>query len=478
VHVVMIVLDCVRADHVGCYGYGRRTTPNLDALAGEGTRFEVAVSAGVWSLPAMASMLTGLYPSQHGLNRADRSVDPALPLLAERLRAAGWHTAAFSANPYVTRSFGFDRGFEEFRDLSGITGANGHGGLASALDSSYRWLRPRVKGVVKRSQALTRAFLHYQHGRAGTAGKTGRSLAQAAASWIGRARDQGSRGRPSFTLVHFMEAHFPYAPGAQYVRGFMDEPAIARAEAVDQDAMAYLAGANPLGPTEFALLTDLYDASIREADELLGVVLDAAGDDTLILVTADHGNHFGEHGLMGHFFSVYDALARVPLVVRHPALPAGMVARRPVQLIDVVPTVLESAGLDHAGLPGVSLAAASDPRRCLVTEYLDPDVSRFARFRGADVTRYRRELRAVRQDGHKYIWASDGHEELYDLTRDPAECQDLAAADPERLAAFRELHEQWCADVAGVPRGTTQAQAGLELDSEVAASLRALGYFD
>jgi arylsulfatase A-like enzyme len=473
VHVVMIVLDCVRADHVGCYGYGRRTTPNLDALARQSTRFEVAVSAGVWSLPAMASMLTGLYPSQHGLNRADRGVDPALPLLAERLRAAGWRTAAFSANPYLTRSFGFDRGFERFLDLSGVTVANGHAGLAGALDAGYRWLRPRVKGVVKRSQALTRAFLHYQRGRAGTAGKTGRPLAEAAAGWIGR-----DQRRPSFTLVHLMEAHFPYAPGAEHARGFMDGPAIERAAAVDQDAMAYLAGANPLGTAELALLTDLYDASISEADELLGLVLDAADEDALVLVTADHGNHFGEHGLMGHFFSVYDALARVPLVVRHPALPAGQVARRPVQLIDLVPTVLEAAGLEGAGGPGVSLAAASDPRPCLVTEYLDPDLSRFARFRGADVTRYGRELRALRRDGHKYIWASDGREELYDLTADPAERHDLAALEPARLAAFRELHERWRAEVAGVPGGSAQAQAGLDLDSEVAASLRALGYFD
>src|SRR5206468_819400 len=137
----------------------------------------------------------------------------------------------------------------------------------------------------------------------------------------------------------------------------------------------------------------------------------------------------GEHRMMGHFFSVYDTLARVPLVLRHPELPPGVVDR-PVQSVDLYPTVLEAAGIDPepGDLRAVSLYARTDHRRVLVTEYLEPDLTRFARFRGFDPAPFDRELRALRHDGWKYIWSSDGREELYDLGGDPGEACDLALA--------------------------------------------------
>jgi arylsulfatase A-like enzyme len=195
-----------------------------------------------------------------------------------------------------------------------------------------------------------------------------------------------------------------------------------------------------------------------------------------VIVTADHGQHLGDHGLMGHFFSVYEALAHVPLVVRHPGLPVGRV-ERPVQSIDLFPTILEAAGVEPGRLPGVSLCAAADPRPVLVTEYLEPDLARFARFRGFDPAPFDRELRALQHDRHKYIWSSDGREELYDLASDPGERTNLAAADPGRLDAFRALHRAWLADADGLA-GAAADRRDAELDPEVAASLRALGYFD
>jgi arylsulfatase A-like enzyme len=472
VSVVLVILDCVRPDHVGCYGYRRGTTPNLDAFAAAATRFDNAITAGVWTLPSMASMMTGLYPSQHGLNRADRALGRDLVTLPQRLAGVGWRTAGFTANPHGGRTFQLDRGFQEFHEFWGVPGT-GHG----LLGRGYRWVRPRLRDAVKRSQALTTTAMRVQRRRAEATGGSGSRLADAAAAWIRQAR---RRRQPFFALVHLMESHVPYAPAPKHVDRFLDEAGRRRVAKLDHDGMGYLAGANPLSEGDLALIGSLYDATISYGDELLGRVLDAVGDDAdmLVAITADHGQQLGEHRMMGHFFSVYDTLARVPLVLRHPELPPGVVDR-PVQSVDLYPTVLETAGLDPD--PGwscaVSLRARSDHRPVLVTEYLEPDLTRFARFGGFDPAPFDRELRGLRHDGWKYIWSSDGREELYDVAGDPGETRDLAgAADGgERLRDFRLLHEEWQAEMqhhaAGVPANVT-------LEADVAASLRALGYFD
>jgi arylsulfatase A-like enzyme len=117
VNVVLLILDCVRPDHVGCYGDRRGTTPNLDAFAIGATRFDNAITAGVWTLPSMASMMTGLYPSQHRLNRVDRALGSDLVTLPQRLARAGWRTSGFTANPHGGRTFQLDRGFQEFHEF-------------------------------------------------------------------------------------------------------------------------------------------------------------------------------------------------------------------------------------------------------------------------------------------------------------------------------------------------------------------------
>jgi len=471
-NVALIVLDAVRADHVSCYGYSRSTTPTLDAFASASTRYATVVAPGVWTFPAMASMFTGLYPSRHGMNRANRSVPPELRLLAERLRDAGYSTGGFSANPYVGRMYEFNRGFEVFQEFWGVSGNGDRSGVSGALNGAYQWLWPRVRSTVKRSQTLTRAYQRYLRRRVEARDKGAAALVDATVEWLGRARQDR---RPFFVYAHIMEAHGPLAPPGRHLRRFADESAVARAREVNQDAMAYMAGANPLDDESMGLLLDLYDGSISYGDELLGRLLGALGDDTVVIVTADHGNSFGEHGILDHFFSVHQTLASVPMVVRHPGIPAGVV-ERPVGTIDVAPTVLEAAGLGTDGLAGVSLCATADPRSCLVTEFLDPPLERFNRFHRFDPVAFRRDLRGLRRGDHKYIWSSDGRDELYDVRKDPCETMNLVDAEPGLLAELRKLHEAWLLEAGGA--ATRAASGDFEVEEDVAASLRALGYFD
>jgi len=483
-NIALIVLDAVRADHVSCYGYERPTTPNLDAFAAAKTRYATVVSPGVWTFPSMTSMFTGLYPSQHGMNRANRSVPPELKLLAERLQEGGYRTGGFSANPYVGRTYGFERGFEVFREFwgMGMAGGGDRSAVRGAVNRSYQWLFPRVRGTLKRSQTLTRAYQHYLRRQVEGRDKGAAALTDAAVEWIGQARQDY---HPFFLYAHIMEAHAPLAPPSAHVRRFVaDDAAIERAREVNQDAMAYMAGANPLTDDQMRSLIDLYDASIGYGDELLGRLLAALGDhgDTVVLITADHGNCFGEHGILDHFFSVHEPLAAVPMVASHPEIASGVIDR-PVGTIDIAPTILEAAGLPTAGLAGVSLAAETDPRACLVTEFLDPPLERFNRFHRFDPAAFRRDLRGLRRGDHKYIWASDGRDELYDLRTDPHETTNLADTDPALLADLRQLHQSWLQTTATGASATATANGNgsaddFEVEEDVAESLRALGYFD
>jgi arylsulfatase A-like enzyme len=279
-----------------------------------------------------------------------------------------------------------------------------------------------------------------------------------------------------------MEAHGPLAPPSRHLRRFMDEPSIARAREVNQDAMAYMAGANPLDDQQLNLLRNLYDASISYGDHHLRRLLDALGDDTVIVITADHGNSFGEHGILDHFFSVHQTLASVPLIIRHPNIPPGII-HQPVGTIDITPTILETAGLDTTGLAGLSLSSHGsqglvDPRECLVTEFLDPPLERFQRFHRFDPVGFRRELRGVRRGDHKYIWSSDGREELYDLHTDPRETINLVDTQPTLLADLRKLHDDWLLEVSSQPTEIRPAPSDFEVEEDVASTLRALGYLD
>lgn len=473
-NVALIVLDAVRADHVTCYGYGRPTTPQLDRFAQEATRYAHVVAPGVWTFPSMASMFTGLYPTRHGLNRANRQVPDGLLLLADRLHDAGWQTGGFSANPYVGRTYGFDRGYDQFREYWGVAGG-GRSRVGGMVNGAYQWLWPRVKGTLKRSQTLTRAYQRYLHRKVEGGDKGAATLVTDAIQWVEQARDGG---RPYFLYAHLMEAHGPLAPPAEYAARFLDEPSLEQARTLNQDAMAYMAGANPLTAQQMDLLVGLYDASISYVDQQLGRLLEVLGDDTVVVVTADHGNSFGEHGILDHFFSVHETLAAVPLVIRHPGIPHGVV-ERPVGTIDLAPTILEVAGLDTTGLNGIPLSSTSDDTRpCLVTEFLDPPVERFDRFHRFNPGPYRRELRGVRRGQDKYIWSSDGHDELYNLTADPLETRNLVDSEPVLLAELRKHHDSWLQQVSAGPVDPTATPGDFEVEDDVAATLRTLGYLD
>ncbi|MFM7734483.1 MAG: sulfatase, partial [Alphaproteobacteria bacterium] len=302
-HLVLYVIDTLRADHASTFGYGRATTPHLDRLSREGTTFEHAYSVGSWTRPAIASLLTGLRPASHQV-RVDRGLGAWPPTLAERFRTAGWSTRAFVTNvQLIPHALGFDRGFERFLAFPGGEGAM----LATTAEVNPHLLREL----------------------------------------------ETSHDEPLFLYVHTIDPHAPYDPPACY-EGLFGDPAYDGSIGTRDTFAAYLR-ARTMSPADVARVRDLYDEEVRFQDEMLGTLLDrlaATGldRDTMVVVVADHGEELGDHGDWEHGQRAWEELLHVPLVVRWPGRPdlAGRRVTEPVQIVDLLPTLLASFGLPPA----------------------------------------------------------------------------------------------------------------------------------
>lgn len=450
---LLIILDCVRADGLGVYGNPRPVTPHLDALAAGARRYTQARAAAVWTLESHASLFTGLYPRQHGVNVAQRRLDPALPTLAAALAAHGYQTAGFSTNAWVGPHFGLDRGFQHFASLWRLFPGMG----AAPFPWWEKALRKRV--LERSDKGAAKLNRHVQR-------------------WLRQDRDPT---RPFFLFALYLDAHLPYKPPLAHARALLDPAALRRARAANQDAWGFMAGEKRMTPEDFAGLRALYDAEISYVDAQIGALLASLQDagaleDTAIFITADHGENIGDHGLMDHQYCVYDSLAHVPLLIHYPAaFPAGEDAA-PVQHTDLFPTLLDLAGAPAVpALPGCSLLAPAAPARAQVVQYTAVHRHRFARrhphfdlaSRGYD-----RTFDAMTLAGHKLIRPSSGPPELYDLAADPGEVVDLAAARPDLAAELAAALDAWLVDHA--PAASTPA--GDSLDPGLAEHLRGLGY--
>lgn len=354
-NLVLIVIDTARADHFSCQGYARPTTPHVDALAARGVRFSEARSVAPWTLPAHMSMFSGLLPRDHGATWAAFSEPESAPLrelvarefapadpgrmLGARLAAAGYRCLGFSPNPWVARGKGFAQGFEVFHEL-------------------WREEERAALAPPGASDALS-------------LGLSGVTAAGVRAALGARDPDQ-----PFFLFVNLLDPHFPYEP-PEPLRARLGgtSAGVTRVQEGGRRAeLAMIAGASPFTRAE---LVPLYDGELATADHFVGEILaalEAAGelDDTLLVLTSDHGELLGEEGFWSHQRSVADELLHVPLVVKLPHdARAGTVVDDPLASnLDVYATLLAAAGL--APPPGPSrdlLAPSAEPRELLVGEY-------------------------------------------------------------------------------------------------------------
>lgn len=394
-NIVLLVLDTFRRSHLSCHGFERRTTPFLEQLAEHGRLYANAYSTSAWTLPAHASMLTGLYPISHGAHHERYYLEPEVPRLPGILRRHGYRTACLSENAFVAPYTGFKEGFEQFRN-----------GPLTVED-------------------LARQLRSFD-------------------------------GDPFFLFINLLGGHQPYCDAGPFTGMFLSDEAYRDKCAYD----LYERLANNDMPAKWLKhLKEHYHAKLRHTDALakqFAAELKKQGlwDGTVFMVTSDHGENLGDHGLLDHQLCLYETLIQVPLIIQFPdGFDPGSVDDRVVQLPDLFPTLLELAEIDAGGVAhqGESLLAtpSGDEREVFCELYRNGIFSARETFPGfpearsrtvnhPNVKRYDRRLTAITRGGLKLIAGSDGSLELYDLRHDPDETHNLAS-DPARAGQLQSL---------------------------------------
>ncbi len=438
-NVLLLVLDTVRADHLSMYGYERETSPNLASIAAMGVRFDQARSAAPWTLPSHASLLTGRWPFELSADE-DHAMNRVHPTMAETLAARGYATAGLVANTYYCNAaYGLDRGFARFEDCYENSQVNlGEFVRGSALGR----LLYRGAAVMELCPPIE-----------ANEGKNAERLNRDLLSWI-----DARKGQPFFAFVNYLDAHDPYLLPEGDHRRFGLKPET-------PEDFATLRGwhdSNKQNVTDrqVNLVRDAYDDCIAYLDGQIGALMkELEGrkllDDTIVIITSDHGEQLGEHRLYGHGRSLYSKELHVPLIVLAPGVPQGAIVAEPASLRDVPATVLGLLGLAaQSPFPGGSLADAWTGRaaRPVLSE-----VAHRPKTTSRNPNRppaWRGPMASIVAENKVYIRNADGREELYDLTADPDETNDLAkssAAEP-LLNPFRATLERIKTGQADVPR--------------------------
>jgi arylsulfatase A-like enzyme len=454
-NVVLIVMDTVRADHLSVYGYHRKTTPWLERFAARATLYRHCFAASNYTLASHASMFTGLYPRTHGATNLPPGLSYGEPLdgkfetLAEKLAGLGYFNAAVIGNlGFLGRDFHLDQGFHVYDARSPV---------AQFTFEERHSMRYGVRNLLWLIGA-GREFRRYFRDAA--------EVNETAVQLL----DQGARMQvPIFLFVNYMDAHFPYLAPPPYDNLFQ------AGEHAPTDYEEWVR-TPPSGTDERAAARNYYmaryDESIRYVDSEAGKLVEKLEqlrlfDNTMIIVTSDHGEGFGEHDTVSHGWSLYQEELWVPLLIKYPRQTVGRVSDNNVSLVDLMPTVLEVVGAKTPEyLHGVSLLSVGEnqlSRPIFAEAYLS--ASKVSK-RGTSPAAWS----VMSPNRLKLIRTSSGGTELYDLDSDPKETRNLYAANAPEAARLAQLLEEWQA------RYPLNAATRRPMNSSTIERLRSLGY--
>jgi len=436
--LLLVVVDTLRADHLGVYGYERATSPQLDAWAVQAAVFEDVRATSAWTLPSFGSLFTGQIPSRHaagllmseaGEERRFASLDAGTATLAELLAAQGFATAGVGNNPFLHSDFGLSRGFETWDYVFGN---------------------------------------YARHPRAS-------QLVYWALRWLDAQADSGDE-RPFFMMLHLFDPHLPYDAGAgargSFTSGYdgsLQLPFVGFGE-----ANAHWV---PRREVERRFVRDAYDEEILFVDQQLarlfaGLRERGLESETLVVVTADHGEEFFEHAGFEHGHTLYDELLRIPLLMRGPGVePARIDAA--LSLVDVMPTLLEALGMEvPADIAGRSFWPLVSGEGSLARPLQSAGGTLHGQL--AEGTLHGPDRKALISDGWKLVTTAGEAPRLYHLAEDPGERQDLAGQQPERLTRLLD-------ELRRTTRSAARERVELlpvELDESTRRQLEGLGYLE
>jgi arylsulfatase A-like enzyme len=424
-NIVIYTIDALRADHLGCYGYQKPTSPQIDAFASDATLFANLVAQSSWTKSTIASLFTGLLPSTHQANTAEESLPEGVETLAERAQELGYQTAGFTTNGVVGAMFGFNQGFESYETLS---------------------------------ESMSTKEIH----------QLSDQLHQAAVSWL----DNRDVNRPFLLYLHSTDPHSPYYPREPFRNQFAGgvDPAIGEHSFVTSLTQNQRAVTEGLAEQ----LVSLYDAEIAFNDASFGMLVDELKkrglyDQTILVLCSDHGEEFFDHGRWEHGLSLYQEQLHIPLIIRFPdGRGAGQTIADPVQQIDIMPTLLAAVG-GSAG-PGVQgrsfLGLVDQTERGTVSRPIYSELSKVKQ-RRVEIVRVGdlKLIHNITYDRPRPVY------ELYDLASDPGEQQQPPVGNPILLGYLKSVM------AAARSKSENRFEAvTVDLDPELAAQLEALGY--
>lgn len=449
-NVLLIVLDTARADRFSCMGYRRQTSPNIDSMAAEGTIYERACSTCCWTLPSHGSLFTGLYPTQAGATSETLQLPFFNTVLAGALKKAGYDTAAFSCNGWVSKERGFAQGFDEFHEM---------------------WRRENRPDVTQ------------------SQGPVELTTTERVTCWI---EQRKAVKNPFYVFINFNCVHLPYQPPEPFLSRFVGNRGYNNEEvnrvAVVKSCWAYLGGEIKLSERDFRIMSDLYDGEVAFADQCVGQIVERLRDsgildDTVVIVTSDHGENLGEHGRIDHMLSMYETTLHIPLFIRYPEqFRGGTRIDDLVSLVDIAPTILDLCGvqdgMEKLKPSETSLARDDRPHRAFVVAGNERPLTGIAlmkdRYPSFDTSTIDYRMRAIRTDPYKLIWSISGGMELFDLQTDPGELHDLADT---RVQARDKLHKMLTNWMNRVPSAGDISLLESR-DKESLEILRSLGYVE
>ncbi|RLE81920.1 MAG: hypothetical protein DRJ51_02845 [Thermoprotei archaeon] len=405
-NIILIIMDVQRASNIHCYGYEKQTTPNIDRIAKEGTIFLKCISPAVWTLPSHASIFTGRYVYSHGVGASYNYKPVEKYTLAEILSAAGYKTVGFCSKGHWWARYGIrdDRGFEEFY---GVT-----------FSSESEWIEvgsSKIIGLVK--------------------------------NWIEKHRHE----EPFFIFINCLEPHLPYIPPEEYIRRFLGNMSLEEVKELQPNVWKVRMGLEKISKERWEKLRALYDGETACLDNRLNdlfVYLEESNlmDRTLLVITSDHGDEQGEHypPHIAHQLHLYQPGIHVPLIVRYPDLfPQGEKVNELVQTLDIFPTILDVLSINNVDVwrqnQGISLLQIVNGKRkrlFALSEHQKPLLSfeRMLRIDPSyDFRMWNRWVKALIIGDYKYIWSSNGDDELYNLKEDPIEQNNLAHEERDRV---------------------------------------------
>jgi len=497
-NLLLIILDTMRRDRLSLYDSPRTTSPHLDAFAQGAAVYERAVSAAQWTVPSHASMFTGVYPSAHGLTEADRALSERIPTLVEQLLASGYHTVGFCNNPLVgVLNHGLTRGFESFYNYAGgAINRPFERSMGAPLDAMMRGWREVARGLgnqFARREWMFRLSLHPLLTPLWTRmiNYKGNS-ADSISDLIGyfEQRRAGGQERPTFAFLNLMGTHLPYRPpqtALSQVAPDLEKQAYPFLARFNADAARWASTADqPVEAWQQRALEAFYDAEIYAQDLELGRLFryleqSGATKDTLIIITADHGEGHGDHGYFGHSFLVNQELVHVPLIVSSPdginagrRIPDNLSTRR------IYHTLLDAAGI----CPDDPLALWNTDSEgdTAYSEAFPPQtflsVMRYRNAALIDALSLTQVRRAIYHGQRKLTLVGGEIDALYDLGNDPYEINNLAPDHPATVEQLRGMLDHFVNEAAQQRDALAALAENAALTPLMLEHLRALGYIE